>query len=498
MSSTVLLFLRLILRPLKREPVRTALTVLAVALGVGVVIAIDLAGQAAAGSFHSSLESLTGKGDLLITGTGFLEERLLGRLAQLPYDLDFSPRIEDFASVDGKGESLPFIGLDLIGHGKREELAAEGAASLTAFLERGYPVWVGSALRQHAGDHIRLLINDTMRDFTVAGVLKPQDEQFGESNVVVTDIGVAQRVTNKRGKLDSIDVQIPPGSSVDTWRDRLTKELPASVKIEPQGSRTDENRKMLAAFRWNLRVLSYIALIVGAFLIYNTISISVVRRRKSIGVMRALGATRKMILYGFLAEASFFAIFGSVLGLFLGRLMAVGAVRLIGSTVEALYVSSQPAPIQVTATTAFTGLALGIVVSLLAALAPAFEAANVAPVEAMARGREEVITAVRSRFRVVLTLILFAAAAVLSQAPPVHRQPVFAYGAVGLLIGGTAAIIPGVIGIFVRSAQRLLERLLGVEALLAARSIRASLRRTSVLTAALATAVAMTASVGIM
>ncbi len=498
MSSAFLLFARLILRPLKREPVRTALTVLAVALGVGVVIAIDLAGQAAAGSFHSSLESLTGKGDLLITGTGSLDEQLLGKLAQLPYDLDFSPRIEDFASVEGKGESLPFIGLDLIGHGKREQFTAEGAASLTALLERGDPVWVGSAAGLHAGDQVRLLINDTMREFTVAGVLRPQDERFGESNVMVTDIGVAQSVTGKQGKLDSIDVQIPAGSSVDTWRDRLMRELPVSVKIAPQGSRTDENRKMLAAFRWNLRVLSYIALIVGAFLIYNTISISVVRRRNSIGVLRALGATRKMVLYGFLAEAGFFAIFGSLFGLFLGRLMAVGAVRLIGSTVEALYVSSKPAPIHVTALTASAGLVLGIAVSLLAALAPAFEAANVAPVEAMARGREEVIASVRSRFRLALALVLFAAAAVLSQLPPIHRQPIFAYVAVALLIAGTAVIIPGVIGIFVRSSQHVIERVLGVEALLAARSIRASLSRTSVLTAALATAVAMTASVGIM
>ena len=145
---------------------------------------------------------------------------------------------------------------------------------------------------------------------------------------------------------------------------------------------------MLAAFRWNLHVLSYIALVVGAFLIYNTISISVVRRRSGIGVVRALGGTRRMILYGFLAEAGFFALFGSVLGLLIGRLMALEAVRLIGNTVQALYVSSQPAPVQLTLPAAMTGLALGILVSIMAALAPAFEAANVAPVQAMARGRQ--------------------------------------------------------------------------------------------------------------
>ncbi len=114
MTAAWPLFSRLIVRPLRTEPVRTLLTVLAVALGVGVVIAIDLAGGAAAGSFHSSLESLTGKGDLLITGTAGVDQRLLGKLAQLPYNLELAPRIEDFASINGKGEALPFIGLDLI------------------------------------------------------------------------------------------------------------------------------------------------------------------------------------------------------------------------------------------------------------------------------------------------------------------------------------------------------------------------------------------------
>ena len=95
------------------SPVRTALTVFAVALGVAVVVAIDLAGQAAAGSFHSSLESLTGKTDLILSSTGGMDETLLARLVQIPEPLDFAPRIEDFASVNGKGEAIPFIGLDL-------------------------------------------------------------------------------------------------------------------------------------------------------------------------------------------------------------------------------------------------------------------------------------------------------------------------------------------------------------------------------------------------
>ena len=309
--SDLRLFSRLILRPLKREPVRTALTVFAVALGVAVVVAIDLAGQAAAGSFQSSVESLTGKTDLMLSSTGGIDEKLLAQLAQLPYPLDFIPRIEDFASIDGKGEALPFIGLDLIGHNTGHNLAqfdeqhAEQAALL--FSARN-PIWVGARLKLQAGTVVHLLINDVLRSYTVAGVLKAQSGEIGGENVIVADVGLAQLVTGKTGKVDTIDVRIPATKSVNDWRRLIVSHVPPSVEVAPQGARTDENRKMLSAFRWNLRVLSYIALVVGGFLIYNTISVSVVRRRNEIGVLRAVGATRAMIGLGFLAEALFFAL----------------------------------------------------------------------------------------------------------------------------------------------------------------------------------------------
>ena len=484
MTGQWLLFQRLILLPLLREPMRTALTIFAVALGVGVVVAIDLAGQAATGSFHSSLEALAGRGGLSITATGGVDEMQLGKLARLPYPLEFSPRIEDFASLNGKGEAIPFIGLDWIASGKMQTLSATGTVA--------NPVLVSRGLHLATGSPIRLLINDALHEFTVAGVLD------SEGDAIVADIGMAQRVTGKAGTLDSIEVRLPNRASTDYWQRLVEDHLPASVHIAAEGSRTVSNRKMLAAFRSNLRVLSYIALIVGAFLIYNSISVSVVRRRNEIGVLRALGATRTLIGCGFLAEALAIALVGSVFGLAIGRLMAAGAVRLIGSTVNALYVSSEPGAIQLTYATAAAGIGLGLLVSGLAALAPAMEAARVTPVEAMARGREEFALAQRSQRAVWWGAVLLALSAVLSQLPAVGRRPLFAYCAVLLLIAGTALAIPYTVSLFVRVAARRIEKLLGVEALLALGSLRAGLGRTSVLTAALATAVAMTVSVGIM
>jgi putative ABC transport system permease protein len=498
MTAELILFQRLILRPLRSDPVRTALTMFAVALGIAVVLAIDLAGDAAAGSFHSSLESLTGKGDLLLTATAGLDEHVLAKLNAMPYPLEFSPRVEDFATVNGNGEAVPFIGLDLIGHASGQLGSDGGSGGSNPLFQERAPVWVGSRLGLHKGEHVRLLINDAEHEFEVAGVIPERRGAVGDDNVIVTDIAVAQRVTGKAGKLDSIDVVVPPGRGIAFWREQLGRELGPGVRVSPQGTRTEESSKMLAAFRWNLRVLSYIALVVGAFLIYNTISVSVVRRRSEIGILRALGATRGMITAGFLAEALFFAITGSLLGLLLGRLMAAGAVKLIGNTVQALYVSSQPSPIHLGAGTALTGIALGVLVSLLSALAPALEASHIPPVEAMARGREEYTAAVRSRHATLFAVLLAALGGLLAQLPPVARQPVFAYLSVLCLIAATAAAIPAIVIHTGAQVNRLLTRLLGVEALLAMQALRGSIGRTAVLASALATSVAMTASVGIM
>src|ERR1700734_352688 len=105
--SRLVLFYRLIVRPLFREPLRTVLMVLAVALGVAVVLAIDLAGNAAAGSFHSSMETLTGDNNLEITAAGGVPESVVGTLATLPYAIRISPRIEDYAIVQENQKTVP-------------------------------------------------------------------------------------------------------------------------------------------------------------------------------------------------------------------------------------------------------------------------------------------------------------------------------------------------------------------------------------------------------
>src|SRR5579862_5486108 len=316
------LFYRLILRPLRRERLRTALTVLAVARGVAAVLSIELAGQAAVGSFRSSLETLTGNANLEVTAPGGIPPEVFARLATATYALKFHPRIEDYGVVAGEiRRTVPVIGVDMISEGTLggASASADPPAFSNSWLNES--VWISSGLGYRSGDRIRLLINDTASDFTIRGVL---NDPAGET--ILMDLAPATQLFRRGGRLDRILIDAPPTRPMEEWETLLRQSLPEGVTIARQGAQTEENRRMLDAFRWNLRVLSYVSLAVGAFLIYNTISVSLVRRRFEIGILRALGTPRGAILAGFLGEAGCFGLLGGVAGIVLGRAMSEGAV----------------------------------------------------------------------------------------------------------------------------------------------------------------------------
>ncbi len=501
----VLLFYRLMVRPLFREPLRAGLIVLAVALGVAVVLAIDLAGDAATGSFRSSMETLAGDNDLEIIASGGVPEDVVATLASLPYPIRISPRLEDFAVIANTKKSLPLIGLDLVAEaGAFKENPAAGTnpsqpqgAPMETFEHLGDSdaIWVGASLGRRPDDRLQLLINDRVREYTVRGVYPDSN---GNESAIVMDIAAAQFACTRYGRVDRILLKVPRTPGLEEWTRRFRAVLPAGVDVRPQGTGTNENRRMLAAFRWNLRLLSYISLVVGAFLIYNAISVSVVRRRPDIGIVRALGAGRAAILAAFVGEAACFGLAGALIGLPLGRFMATGAVRLMSATVESLYVSSRPGPIELDVTSIFLALAIGVGVAVLSAYSPAREASMVSPVEAMARGRREYDVRVQKTRDLWWALVLGLLATAAARVPAVAGKPLFGYLAAILLVAGSALAIPAFAAALTSLSSRFIGKLLGIEAMLASRSLAASLRRTSVLVGALSTAIAMMTSVGIM
>jgi putative ABC transport system permease protein len=487
------IYFRLFLRPLWREPLRTALTIFAVALGVAVVLAIDMAGDAATGSFLSSVQTLAGKADFKITEVGGVDASIVGRLSRLPYPLEVEARIEDYGWDAEAQELVPIVGVDMIA----EAAGGSAAAPNLSWLGKGQCVWVSPGLAQNPGK-IELQINDRTTEFNVCGLIP--NASPAEGDAVVMDIGLAAQELGRGDKVDAVLVTVPlkATKTMSEWENILKRALPAGVSIQRFGAQARQNHRMLEAFRWNLGVLSYIALIVGAFLIYNNLSVSVVRRRAEIGVIRALGGSSRFVRAAFLGEAVFYGVAGSIAGMALGRLLAAGTVGLISTTVQSLYLTSRPAAITLAPATVLLGFAVGIGIALLSALLPAYEASQVAPVEAMARGRQEYEVRVRKKRLLFVAALCAVAATVCTRMPAVGETPLFGYAAAMLLLAACVLSIPAVVAGVSVIGTRVMRRWTGVEGYLALHGLSASLRRTSVLLAALSTAVAMVVSVGIM
>jgi putative ABC transport system permease protein len=473
------LFRQLILRPLRRDLARTVLTLVSIALGVAVVIAIELSGDAATGSFESSLTTLVGKVDYEITANGGIDETFIGKLATLPVNARFSPVIEEPVVISGRG-STTLYGIDLVAT-PDIETSAVISSDLATRLN----------LRQN--DRIELRGRNLTLPFTIRNIAPNQNTAW-----VGVDIAAAQQLLDMYGKLDRIEVFVGTGEDAASVERLVKATIPPSWEVQTPGARSEENRRMLRAFRWNLRILSYISLLVGAFLIYNTIAVSVVRRRTEIGILRALGTSSRGVLLVFLGEASMLGIIGSAIGIILGRLLAAALIGMISDTVNALFTTSTPGAIDLSPQSVFWALATGTAVAFFSALIPAREAARVPPAEAMRRAIVEHETRLHVRRDLALAAGAAVVSAVLCQFGPIAGRPVLGYAATLFAVAAAAMLSPAFVTGVIRALRRVLKRLAGAEGLIAGRSLTASLSRTSIVVTALATAISMMVSVGVM
>ena len=466
-------------------------------LGVAVVVAIDLAGEASVGSFESSLESLQGAADYEISQVGGIPESVFGELARLPGPQRFSPRIEGYATVEATGERLPLFGVDLIGD--RSMLGGMGLENPgVATFDDERAVWISESAGAQVGERIELGINDRVEAFTVLGLLRSRsDSGKPAASMAVLDIALAQRLLGRAGFLDRIYVHVRSQDARD-WEALLAEHLPAAAEVSASGMRTRQNRKLLNSFQWNLRVLSYIALIVGAFLIYNTISVSVVRRRSQIGNRPRAGRDSPTGAMGVPGRGRILRPAGNAVRPRLGTRAGGGRGGLDGEHCGDA-VCRQPAERDWISPGVFlvAGLA-GIVVSMLAAWRPAREASSVVPAEAMAKGREEYAVAATRNAWAIRAAALGSLAVALCFVPAWDRLPYAGFAAAVSLIGATAMLVPFFARFCLALAGRPVLHLLGVAPMLGVQILSQSLKRTSVIVAALAVATAMMASVAIM
>lgn len=493
------------LRHLVRHPAQLVLSVLGVALGVAVVLAIDLSIQSARQAFRVSSETVSGRATHQLVGGPAGVPDSVFPLVRMEAGIRMSaPVVDGFVTSDRlPGRALRLLGVDPFSEAPfRPWLAGGGpGVDVSALLATPGAVVPARGTARDAGldvgDTVSVRAGTALQSVVVAGFLDARDElsRQGLGDVLVTDVAWAQELLQMRGRLSRIDLALPPGRAGEAALDRLRSLLPPDVQIREAGTRTETMAGMIRAFDLNLTALSLLALVFGMFLIYNAMTFSVVQRRRLLGTLRALGATRREVFGVVLAEAAVLGVVGTALGLGLGVVLGRGLVRLVTRTINDLYFVLSVEGLSVPPLLLVKGAALGVGATVLAAVAPAREAAVAPPREALTR------SVVEERWRGLVPRAALAGGTLLA-AGGLFLIPQWgvaaSFGALFAIILGLAFLTPAATVYAMRAVRPVAERAVGVLGTMAARGVVTALSRTAPAIASLMVAVSVTVGLGIM
>jgi putative ABC transport system permease protein len=260
--------------------------------------------------------------------------------------------------------------------------------------------------------------------------------------LALMDIATAQWLFDRLGRLNRIDLRLKSGTEVESFRRELSASLPVGVAaIAPQLER-DRAISVTRAYRVNLNMLALVALFTGAFLVFSTQSLSVLRRRRSLALLRALGVTRHQLERALLGEGVALGMMGSALGLALGALIAALVLRFLNGDLGngQLHVAGTSLRASPFAVLGF--FIIGSGVAAFGAWIPARNAARQATARALKGGDGAMTAGARVRWPIGLSVALLGA--LLAWLPAVHGIPVFGYGAIGVLLLGAVLLVPAV------------------------------------------------------
>jgi putative ABC transport system permease protein len=501
-----------VLRYLRRHPLLGLLNILSVALGVAVYLATQIANHSANRAFAATVDLVAGKAELEITAPGGkLSETILPQVSAAPGISAATPIVQGFVSLpDFPGDYLEILGLDIFTNGPFRTFAPTNFGNGDLDIQK----WLGPPgsiavseefVRQHylkQGDKIRTRIGVVDRELEI-GFLIRKDDTF-DPHFAAMDIGWAQELLARRGELSVIQLKLANSRDREATVAALRLILPKDARVASPAQRTEEVDKILGGFQLNLTMMSLVSILVGMFLIYNTVSASVVRRQHEIGILRSLGVTRNEIRMLFLAEAIVLGAIGSFLGLIGGVILARLLIGAVSTTISSLYVLVSVREVALQPWTFALAWMIGVGSVIASAWFPAQAAAKQKPVEALHGGGKLERSVNPSLAWLVGGLACVFLAAIFSYLTVTTGPRWLGFGAAFLVLAGFSFLVPRVMFHFSKGAGKLLRgvrpRHLSsrIATELAAANISRSLLRNSVTVAALAVAVAMTVGVTVM
>ena len=427
----------------RMHPVRALVAMGAIALGVALGFAIHLINAAAFNEFTAAVKSVSGVSDLQVRGArASFDEALFPRLAQREGVTLASPVLEVDATVPEHQGTLKILGVDVFRAASiapdlvgvpQPGRAFDTLMDDTIFLSPAAMAW----LEVKAGDMLTLRSGTADIRLRVAGgLVRARSGQ----RIAVMDIAAAQWRFERLGKLSRIELKLAPGIDREAFRAGLQRELGAALLVTETEDQEARSNNMSRAYRVNLNVLALVALFTGAFLVFSTQALSVIRRRQQFALLRVLGSSRRQVLAQVLAEGALLGVAGSLLGLLLGYALAALALRAFGGDLGGGYFPGVQPSVRFQPLAALVFFLAGSGIAILGSASPAWEAARARPAPALKAGSEDVALARLARPWPALACLLLGAA--LTRLPPVHGLPVFGYLAVALLLIGGIALMP--------------------------------------------------------
>lgn len=478
------------------------LLLLGMSMGVAVVYAVDIANQSATRAFALSLDAVTGRTTHQIVAAGGLPESLYTRLRVELGERASAPVVA--GSVTVRGETLQLLGFDLFAEpafrgaattadGRGETGGDDAGRAALLLLQPGT-----ASMAARTAQRMQLRVGDTF--VAARGGVEHQlklvrllhgDRQAAMETILFVDVATAQDLLDMHGRLSRIDLILDD----DAHLQRLSVALP-DVTIIDAARRDASLQQMSSAFHTNLFAMGLLALLVGAFLIYNTVTLSVLHRRHTFGLLRLLGVSRRQLTCSILVEVAAFATLAIGFGLVVGYLLGTFLLALMARTLSDLYFAQGVQQLQFDGFSLARAVALGFASALLAALAPAAEAARSVPVNVLQR------SVIERRTRTLVPALALGGALLVACGGLItwlsDRNLWAGFAALFCVVFGAALMVPMVLSALVAGVERLLPANGSALGRYPLRSLPANLSRTSVAIASLAVAVSATAGVGIM
>ncbi len=502
---------RVSLKHVRHQKARTIIAMFGIALGVATMVAIDIVNASVLRSFEESINHITGKAVLQVTDadSGF-PEAMLERVQKVPGVEYALPVIQTNAMFsEGSRQSFMILGVDALqDHQIRSYKLSDESADIPdplLFLAKPDSLLITKKMAAREGitidQKVRVQTVQGYKTLTVRGLLDPEGPaKAADGDIAFMDVYATQIAFGKEGRIDRIDVSILPGETLDVMKERIGAALPKGYVVDTPRERSRQVELTLARFRKTMSVVGVMALLVGMYLIYNAVSISVVRRRKETGILRALGCTQGQVLRLFLVETTVFSALASLAGIGIGIFFAHLTVGIVAQSVTDLYLKASVSELALSRAGLFIDFCLGIAASLAAALIPASAGARISPISAiriqpysdggLLLGRKIKIAAV---FSLVLSGAILLAYKNAGAASAIRSAGVTSLSGI-LLVLGISLIMPSLLRSFITAFHYFLSRRMGAGGRLAGLNLQKNISRNAVAAAAVFFSITMIVS----